>query len=353
MTLRLCPRRRRAPLPPKASLGAAPCARGAGDALPWWDAACCIPPGWLVPGMRSGSPSLPSPLLPCSEGSGLSWSWILSLSARKIESILFAAGLAVPEPGAQRLCSETSASDFFLCWDVSPGSQISCSSAFPAASPSHADPRGSHGWLGAACWPRSPEAQHGTEPSGAGHVRVPLLAAWKNLAPLERGRGGGFPAEIAPALGRRMPRPCQRFFLLVRSHSPGAESREMHACKNQCEGINQAESERLKKSRGSGVMCVIERGFLYLRGPPRLLSCQGKPAKAETFCTPKQIMVCRTGTLRASCASRRVNTFCFTVCSPRAAAVVFIGCPGSSGGAPQPFDPVVGSRSGARGGQMR
>lgn len=228
----------------------------------------------------------------------------------------------------------------FLCWDVSPGSQISCSSAFPAASPSHAGPRGSHGWLGAARWPRSPEAQHGAEPSGAGHVRVPLLAAWKNLAPLER----RFPCRDCSGSGQTDAETLPAFFLLVRSHSPGAESWEMHACKNQCEGINQAESERLKKSRGSGVMCVIERGFLYLRGPPRLLSCQGKPAKAETFCTPKQIVGCWMGTLRASRASRRVNTFCFTVCSPRAAAVVFIGCPGSSGGAPQPFDPVVGEQ---------
>lgn len=99
----------------------------------------------------------------------------------------------------------------FLCWDMSLGSHISHSSALPAASPSHADQRGSHGWLGAVRWLRSPEAQHGTEPSSVGHVHVPLLAACKNLAPLARGRGGGFPAEIAPALGRRMLRPCQRF----------------------------------------------------------------------------------------------------------------------------------------------
>lgn len=51
----------------------------------------------------------------------------------------------------------------------------------------------------------------------------------------------------------------------------------MQACKNQCESINQAKSERLKKSRGSRAMCVIERGFLYLQRPPRLPSCQGKP----------------------------------------------------------------------------
>lgn len=86
-----------------------------------------------------------------------------------------------------------------------------------------------------------------------------------------------------------MPRPCQRF-LLVWSHSTGVESGKVHACKNQCESINQAESERLKKSRGNGVMCVIERGFLYLHRPPRLPSCQGKPAKAKIFCNPKQIV---------------------------------------------------------------
>lgn len=49
----------------------------------------------------------------------------------------------------------------------------------------------------------------------------------------------------------------------------------MHACKNQCESINQAKNERLKKSRGSRMMCVIERGFLYLQRPPRLPSCLG------------------------------------------------------------------------------
>lgn len=65
-------------------------------------------------------------------------------------------------------------------------------------------------------------------------------------------------------------------FLLVWSRSTGAaKRREMHVCKNQCESINQAKSERLKKSRGSRVMCVIERGFLYLQRPPRLPSCRG------------------------------------------------------------------------------
>lgn len=74
----------------------------------------------------------------------------------------------------------------FLCWDVSLGSQISRSSALPAASPSRADQRGSHGWPGAVCWLPSPEAQRGAEPSSAGRVHVPLLAACKKTQLLWR-----------------------------------------------------------------------------------------------------------------------------------------------------------------------
>lgn len=138
-------------------------------------------------------------------------------------------------------------------------------------------------------------AQRDTEPGSMGHVHVPLLTACENPS-LEAGRGGGFPTEIALAPGRWMPRPCQHFCWC------GATAAEQRAgkcaqAKNQCEGINQGESERLKKSRGSGEMCVMERGFLYLHGPPRLPSCQDKPAEAKTFCTPKQITVCWMGTL--------------------------------------------------------
>jgi len=202
-----------------------------------------------------------------------------------------------------------------LYWDVSLGSQISCSGALPAASPSRADRCGSCGWLGAACWLRSPEAQPGTctrspprclqKPGCSGGRR-----RRRRRLPCRGSGSGQAGAEALLA------------FSLVRSHGSGVESGEVHARKNQCEGINQAESERLKKSRGSGVMCAVERGFLYLRGPPRLPSCQDKPDKAETFCTPKQIVVCWMGALRASRASRGVNTLCLTACSPQASAGV-------------------------------
>lgn len=56
--------------------------------------------------------------------------------------------------------------------------------------------------------------------------------------------------------------------------SSRAESGEVHACRNQCEGINQAGSERLKKSRGSRMMCVMEGGFLYPPRPHSLPSCR-------------------------------------------------------------------------------
>lgn len=257
-------------------------------------------PGWLIPGtgsgwQQSGSPSLPSPLLPCSEGSGLSWSWILSLSARKIKSIFALLGLLRRSLGLTAFAAKPS-SLIFLCWDVSPGSQISHSSALPAASLSHAYPARIPRVAGSRVLAAQPQstARHRAQQRGTCACSPPCCLQ-KSGSSGERQRrrlpcrdcsgSGQTDAEALPA------------FLLVWSHSTGVESREVHACKNQCEGINQAESERLKKSRGSGVMCVIERGFLYLHRPPRLPSCQGKPAKAETFRTPKQIVVCWMGAL--------------------------------------------------------
>lgn len=128
MTLRLCPRCPRVLLPLMASLGTAPRACGAGDALCGWGAASC---------------------LDALEGSGLSCSWILLLVCQE-KSALGCAGAWGSPPSAS--AAESSS---LLCWDVSLGSQISCSSA----SPSHAAQHGSHGWAGAACWLLSPGAQ--------------------------------------------------------------------------------------------------------------------------------------------------------------------------------------------------
>lgn len=168
----------------------------------------------------------------------------------------------------QRLCKQNLHLLTLLCWDVSLGSQISCSSACP----SHAARRGSHGWAGAACWLLSPRAQqHRTR-------RFPLLLLKPSSSGVRQSRR--FPCRGYSGSGQADAKALPAFFLLVWLLSTGAarrRRREMHACKNQCENINQAKSERLKKSRGSRAMCVIERGFLYLQRPPRLPSCRGKP----------------------------------------------------------------------------
>lgn len=107
MTLGLCPRCPRVLLPLMAWLGTAPCACGAGNALCGRDAL---------------------------EGSGLSCSWILFLVC-KAGSALGCAGAWGSPPS---ISAAESPCLTVLCWDVSPGSQISCSSACPshAAQPS-------------------------------------------------------------------------------------------------------------------------------------------------------------------------------------------------------------------------
>lgn len=114
-----------------ASLGTAPRACGAGDALCGQGAACCVLPGCFG-GLRT---ELLTDSFPCLQGKksavGCAGAWGSSPSASAAES------------------------PSLLCWDVSLGSWISCSSACP----SHAAQRGSHGWAGAACWLLSPGAQ--------------------------------------------------------------------------------------------------------------------------------------------------------------------------------------------------
>lgn len=138
---------------------------------------------------------------------------------------------------------------------MSPGSRISCSSACP----SHAAQRGS-------AQPRSTTAQDTAFPPPPAQSQLLWSEAEQELS-----LQGFFWLWAAG---------CQNpasFFCWCSTGAARRRRREMHACKNQCESINQAKSERLKKSRGSRVMCMIERGFLYLQRPPRLPSCQGKP----------------------------------------------------------------------------
>lgn len=106
------------------------------------------------------------------------------------ESILCAAGLAVPEPGAQRLWSKTSISDFPFAgtspWGPALAAPVLCPLP-PRRTRTGADPAG--GWeppVGCAAPKRG---------TCAGHARVPLLAARKNPSPLEGGRGGRLPCR--------------------------------------------------------------------------------------------------------------------------------------------------------------
>lgn len=222
MTLGLCPRCPHVPLPLMASLGTAPRACGARDALGGRGAACLDALDRAARGF-------------------------FSLSARKDQP------WAVLEPGAHHPAAFPSL--ILLCWDVSPGSQISCSSACP----SHAAQRGS-------AQPRSTTAQDTAFPPPPAQSQLLWSEAEQELS-----LQGFFWLWAA---GCQSP---ASFFCWCSTGAARRRRREMHACKNQCESINQAKSERLKKSRGSRVMCVIERGFLYLQRPPRLPSCRGKP----------------------------------------------------------------------------
>lgn len=96
MTLRLCPCCPHVLLPLMASLGTAPRACGAGDALCGWGAACCILPGCFG-GLRTELLMDSSPCVPGKISPGLCWS--LGLTTQRLCSRIFISALLGCVPG--------------------------------------------------------------------------------------------------------------------------------------------------------------------------------------------------------------------------------------------------------------